>query len=100
MANLLCRSLCRKTPMHLVLSAAVNLHYKTNKNAISFIVFRQQCYVRNAWINLKPYMKTITSIFSHLSAPVVFITLAQKYYLVVCNTAGETTPTDLSVPYM
>lgn len=57
MSYLLCNSLCHKTPIHLVLSVAVNLHYKTNKNAIWFIVFRQRRYVINAWINLKPYMK-------------------------------------------
>lgn len=57
MSFLLCNSLCHKTLIHLVLSVAVNLHYETNKNAMWFIVFCQRCYVINAWINLKPYMK-------------------------------------------
>lgn len=65
-------SFCHKPPIHFVLSVAVNLHYKTNKNAIWFIVFRRWCADINAWFNLKTYMKKITSIFCHPHDPVGF----------------------------
>lgn len=48
---------CHKTPIHLLLFVAVNLHKKTNKNAIWFIVFFNIQYaVIDARLNMETCM--------------------------------------------